>query len=65
MIAEHLSIVFRRLMSHHRYCKPITMDEYMEQFLSGGEGAARSAVKRLTAQIERELIESTINASDW
>lgn len=41
------------------------MDEYIDQFLSEGEGSARVAAKRLTAQIERELVESTINAPDW
>ena len=41
------------------------MDAYLDQFMSGGEGAARVAVKRLTAQLERELIEATINAPDW
>ena len=37
----------------------------MEQFLSQDEGAARAAVKRLTATIERELVEATVNAPDW
>ncbi|KAI0784612.1 hypothetical protein C8Q75DRAFT_699868, partial [Abortiporus biennis] len=44
---------------------PITMDPYKEQFFSGEEGAPRAAVKRLTAQIEQELTEATINAPDW
>lgn len=33
--------------------------------MSGEEGAPRAAVKRLTAVIERELTQSTINAPDW
>jgi glycerol-3-phosphate O-acyltransferase/dihydroxyacetone phosphate acyltransferase len=37
----------------------------MEEFLSEGEGAARSAAKRLTRDIENWLIRSTINAPDW
>lgn len=41
------------------------MDDYIEQFLSGKEDAARAAVKRLTATLERELVEATINAPDW
>ena len=41
------------------------MDEYIDQFLSDVEGAPRTAVKRLTATIERELLEATINAPDW
>ncbi|KAI0355696.1 glycerol-3-phosphate-acyltransferase [Trametes cingulata] len=45
--------------------QPIKMDEYIEQFLSEQEGAPRAAVKRLTAAIERELTEATINAPDW
>ncbi|OSC96560.1 glycerol-3-phosphate-acyltransferase [Trametes coccinea BRFM310] len=45
--------------------QPIAMDEYFEQFMSQEEGAPRAAVKRLTAAIERELTEATINAPDW
>jgi hypothetical protein len=45
--------------------RPIHMDQYKEQFLSGVEGASRTAVKRLTKAIESQLIESTINAPDW
>lgn len=41
------------------------MEDYMDQFLSDAEGAHRAAVKRLTATIERELTEATINAPDW
>ncbi|PSR72629.1 hypothetical protein PHLCEN_2v11513 [Hermanssonia centrifuga] len=41
------------------------MDQYMDQFLSSEEGAARAAVKRLTANIEQELVQATINAPDW
>ncbi|KAI0644683.1 glycerol-3-phosphate-acyltransferase [Trametes meyenii] len=45
--------------------QPIGMDEYLQQFMSRSEGAPRAAVKRLTAAIERELTEATINAPDW
>lgn len=41
------------------------MDPYRDEFLSSAEGAPRAAVKRLTAQIEKELFEATINAPDW
>lgn len=41
------------------------MRDYLEQFVSEDEGAPRAAVKRLTATIERELTQSTINAPDW
>lgn len=37
----------------------------MTQFMSGEDGAPRAAVKRLTAAIERELTQATINAPDW
>ena len=40
------------------------MNTYKQEFFSGVEGAPRSAVKRLTAAIERELTEATINAPD-
>lgn len=48
-----------------RFGQPISMDAYQEQFLSSEEGAPRLAVKRLTATIERELVEATVNAPDW
>ena len=41
------------------------MDPYLDQFLSPQEGASRAAVKRLTATIEQQLIEATVNAPDW
>lgn len=41
------------------------MEPFIEQFLAPEEGAARAAVKRLTATIERELVEATVNAPDW
>ncbi|KAI0075672.1 hypothetical protein K474DRAFT_1624234 [Panus rudis PR-1116 ss-1] len=47
------------------YGKPITMDHFKEEFFSTAEGAPRNAVKRLTAQIEKQLTETTINAPDW
>jgi len=47
------------------YGKPIVVDGYLEEFLSETEGAARSAAKRLTGDIESWLIKSTVNAPDW
>ena len=41
------------------------MQDYLQQFFSEKEGAPRAAVKRLTAQIEKELLQSTVNAPDW
>lgn len=48
-----------------RYGPPISMDEYEPEFLSENEGAARSAVKKLTRRIEIEMFKLTINAPDW
>ncbi|KIP01621.1 hypothetical protein PHLGIDRAFT_38237 [Phlebiopsis gigantea 11061_1 CR5-6] len=45
--------------------EPITMDRFVDQFLSPDEGASRAAVKRLTATIEQALVQATINAPDW
>ncbi|KZT63684.1 hypothetical protein DAEQUDRAFT_815496 [Daedalea quercina L-15889] len=47
------------------YGPPINMDPYLDQFLSSEEGAPRTAVKRLTAALEQQLVETTINAPDW
>lgn len=47
------------------YGDPIVVADYLEEFLSEEEGAARSAAKRLTRDIENWLIKSTINAPDW
>lgn len=47
------------------YGKPIVVDDYLSEFLSEDEGAARSAAKRLTRDIENWLIKSTVNAPDW
>jgi glycerol-3-phosphate O-acyltransferase/dihydroxyacetone phosphate acyltransferase len=41
------------------------MDDYAEEFLSGEEGAAKAAVKRLTSRIADEMFKLTINAEDW
>lgn len=48
-----------------RFGPPISMDPYLDQFLSPEEGAPRAAVKRLTKTIEARLVELTINAPDW
>lgn len=41
------------------------MDDYAEEFLSGKEGAPKSAVKRLTKKIEDDMHRLTVNAPDW
>jgi glycerol-3-phosphate O-acyltransferase/dihydroxyacetone phosphate acyltransferase len=48
-----------------RFGPPISMDEYESEFLSENDGAARSAVKKLTRRIEIEMFKLTINAPDW
>ncbi|KAK0194937.1 hypothetical protein F5146DRAFT_1023500 [Armillaria mellea] len=45
--------------------RPISMDAYLQQFNDPTEGEPRLAAKALTRTLENELIESTINASDW
>ncbi|KZS98328.1 glycerol-3-phosphate-acyltransferase [Sistotremastrum niveocremeum HHB9708] len=44
---------------------PISVERYMEQFMSEKEGESRAAAKRLTRDIEQLMIELTINAKDW
>lgn len=58
-------LVLSLFLPSYRFGQPISMDPFIDQFLSSEEGAARAAVKRLTATIERELVEATINAPDW
>jgi hypothetical protein len=41
------------------------MDDYEEEFLSGEEGSAKKAVKRLTKKIELEMLKLTVNSPDW
>lgn len=48
-----------------RFGRPITMDDYRDEFFSVADGSRRSAVKRLTRTIEMALVEMTINAPDW
>ncbi|KIJ49336.1 hypothetical protein M422DRAFT_224945 [Sphaerobolus stellatus SS14] len=45
--------------------KPFTMKQFENDFLSDEPGATKSAVKRLTARIEREMVMLTINSPDW
>ncbi|KAJ7678666.1 glycerol-3-phosphate-acyltransferase [Mycena rosella] len=47
------------------YPRAITMDPYIEQFLSDEEGAPRAAVKRLSHAIESGLVGATVNGPDW
>ncbi|KAJ7028561.1 hypothetical protein C8F04DRAFT_62710 [Mycena alexandri] len=47
------------------YGPPITMEPYIDQFMSEVEGASRAAVKRLSRAIEAGLVGATINGPDW
>jgi glycerol-3-phosphate O-acyltransferase/dihydroxyacetone phosphate acyltransferase len=49
----------------HRFGRAITVDEYMDDYLSGDEDRMRSAAKRITQRIKSEWLEITINADDW
>jgi hypothetical protein len=45
--------------------KPISLSPFMPEFMSGTDGAARSAAKKLTSAIYSSLVQNTINAPDW
>ncbi|KAF9020653.1 glycerol-3-phosphate-acyltransferase [Hymenopellis radicata] len=45
--------------------RPISVDDYLEQFFDETEGSSRAAVKSLTRTLENELVGVTINAPDW
>jgi glycerol-3-phosphate O-acyltransferase / dihydroxyacetone phosphate acyltransferase len=47
------------------YGRPIPVSKFKEQFLSTKEGEPRLAVKALTHEIEKAMIELTINAPNW
>ncbi|KAI0821472.1 hypothetical protein BC629DRAFT_1587737 [Irpex lacteus] len=49
-----------------RYGEPINLDFFASRYLSASDSdAARAVTKSLTAEIEKRLIELTINAPDW
>jgi glycerol-3-phosphate O-acyltransferase/dihydroxyacetone phosphate acyltransferase len=41
------------------------MDDFAGEFMSGEEGAPKSAVKRLTKRIEDDMRRLTINSPEW
>ena len=41
------------------------MKSYEEEFSSSEQGKLRAVAKRLTAEIEYEMIKLTINSRDW
>jgi glycerol-3-phosphate O-acyltransferase / dihydroxyacetone phosphate acyltransferase len=54
------------LQQFNRYSKPITLDEYLDDFFADtSEGAGRTTVKRVTAKLREQLVQMTINAPDW
>ncbi|KAG6839984.1 hypothetical protein C0991_009862 [Blastosporella zonata] len=51
-----------------RYGKPIIVDTYTQDIFKEGvdaEAAARTAVKQITAEIEKQMRAMTVNAPDW
>lgn len=48
-------------MLNIRYGEPITMDKYIKLFLAEG----KPAVKQLSRDIERSIVDLSINAPDW
>ncbi|KAH8110195.1 hypothetical protein DFH11DRAFT_1514696 [Phellopilus nigrolimitatus] len=49
-----------------RYGKPIPLESYTDQFILSGNGEDEKEItQRLTAEIEKELVQLTINAPDW
>lgn len=49
-----------------RYGEPIDLDFFASRYLSASDSdAARAVTKSLTGEIEKRLIELTINAPDW
>src|ERR1700689_3948602 len=53
------------LIMRLRFGRPLTMQAYKVEFMSAIEGAPRAAIKRLTRDIEAELVAATVNAPDW
>ncbi|KIM43752.1 hypothetical protein M413DRAFT_443659 [Hebeloma cylindrosporum] len=49
-----------------RYGEPIFVDNYADELFEGdADDAAKAVVKKITAQVEKQLKEMTINAPDW
>lgn len=64
-VSFYSKCVLKLFVCEYRFGPSISIDPYLDQFMSPEEGASRAAVKGLTAAIERQLIEGTINAPDW
>jgi glycerol-3-phosphate O-acyltransferase/dihydroxyacetone phosphate acyltransferase len=49
-----------------KYGTPIMLDDYVTELFDGNvEETSKTVVKKIMGQVEAQLIESTINASDW
>lgn len=51
-----------------KYCSPIHVDDYAEELFeetADPDAASRSVVKKITTQVEKQMVENTINAPDW
>lgn len=49
-----------------KYGEPIFVDNYADELFEGdADDAAKAVVKKITAQVEKQLKEMTINAPDW
>lgn len=65
VVVQYVMVSWCQKIADNSYGKPITMDAYQEEFMSGEEGANKHAVKRLTRTLEVELLKSSVNAPDW
>ena len=49
-----------------RFGEPIVLDFFASRYLAAPDAdAARAVIKSLTAEVEKRLIDLTINAPDW
>lgn len=51
-----------------KYCPPIHVDDYAEELFeetADPDAASRSVVKKIMVQVEKQMMENTINAPDW
>ena len=51
-----------------RYCSPVHVDDYAEELFeetADPDAASRNVVKKIMVQVEKQMVENTINAPDW
>ena len=58
-------ILTQNLNRGHRFTDLISVETYREEFLNGDDLARRSMAKTISQQIEKQLVEATINAPNW